>query len=159
MMEVINEAKRQVLRTVSTKKDAFLVLCSLNLLNAAIKKAEYKSELSYAFIKPSVMKFILQCIDGDEIKYVDEVYYNTIETCLYIRCFGIQFSFHGVGANNFVKFIESPSNKKVAWDGVRLQPIAFELFDLASQVAEDNTLDGDYIQNKFKEIITTTENK
>ena len=154
MRELINSAKAHILKTVRTKKDAFLVLCSLNLLNATVKNKEYKDIVSYGLIKPSVIKFILQCIDGTKIKHVDEVYYDTKGQCIYIRCFGIQFSFHSVGANSIGDFINSPMNKKVEWDAIRLQPIAFDLFDLALQVADDKTCDIDYIQNKFKEIIT-----
>lgn len=160
MREVINSAKAQILEKVKTKEDAFLVLCSLNILNAVVKKKEYKDIVGYGLIKPSVKNFILQCIDGGELKYVDEVYYDTKGQCIYIRCFGIQFSFHNVGEERIGdSFINSPMNKKVEWDGVELQPIAFELFDLALLVTGDNTLDVGYIQNKFNEIITITENK
>lgn len=150
MMEIVNSAKAQILRTVRTKRDAFLLLCSLNLLNAVVKKSEYKGVVGYGMIKPNVVKFILQCIDGDDIKYVDEVYYDAKGQCIYIRCYGIQFSFHNVGANSLGNFVNSANNKRVEWDGVRLQPIAFELFELGQQYMNGNDID---IQDEFMVIL------
>ncbi len=152
MIEAINEAKCQLLRTVRTKSDAFLVLASLNLLNAEVKKKEYKNVVSYGLIKPNVSKFIQQCVESDQIRYVDEVYYNTKEQCVYIRCYGVQFSFHNVGVHNINDFVNSPQNKEVDWDGVRLQPIAFELFGLALQILDNPNIDQDHILSSMSKL-------
>ncbi len=157
MTEAINEAKCQLLRTVRTKSDAFIVLASLNLLNAVVKKKEYKDVVSYGLIKPNVSKFILQCIENDQIKFVDEVYYDIKGQCIYIRCYGIQFSFHNIGIHNINDFVNSPQNKKVDWDGVRLQPIALELFELAYQNLTAGEMTIDNIQNEVKIIVKEKE--
>ena len=47
MKVLIDEAKQYIQREVEHKNDVFITLCSLNLLNAAIKDKEYK-ELFWA---------------------------------------------------------------------------------------------------------------
>lgn len=42
MKALIDEAKQYIQREVQSKNDVFIKLCSLNLLNAAIKDKEYK---------------------------------------------------------------------------------------------------------------------
>lgn len=157
MIEIICEAKCQLLRTVRTKSDAFIVLASLNLLNAVVKKKGYKDIVSYGLIKPNVVKFILQCIESDQIKFIDEVYYDIKGQCIYIRCYGIQFSFHNICIHNIDNFVHSPQNEKVDWDGVRLQPIAFELFGLAYQNLTAGEMTIDNIQNEVKRIVKEKE--
>ena len=41
MKVLIDEAKQYIQREVEHKNDVFITLCSLNLLNAAIKDKEY----------------------------------------------------------------------------------------------------------------------
>ena len=54
MKDLIEKARQYILQEPQCKEDIFIILCSLNLLNAAIKEKEYKSSLSYGFIKPNV---------------------------------------------------------------------------------------------------------
>ena len=61
MRELIDEAKQYIQREIQNKKDVFVKLCSLNLLNAAIKDKEYKKELSYGYIKPCVSRLVRDC--------------------------------------------------------------------------------------------------
>ncbi|MFR9597349.1 MAG: hypothetical protein SNH79_07220 [Rikenellaceae bacterium] len=141
-VELINEAKRTTFRTIRSKEDAFIVLSALNLLNAAVKNKEnkeYQEIAHYGFIKPSVVKFFLQCIDKNNVKYIDEASYNAKEQCLYIRCLGIQFSFHNIDVISIDNFINSLCNKQVSWDGIRLQPIAVELYELAKSIDRSET--------------------
>ena len=90
MEELIKDAQQYILQEPQSKKDVFMALCSLNLLNAAIKKKEYKKSLSYGFIKPHVSKLLIFCISHINEGYVDELYYASQEHCVYIRCYGIQ---------------------------------------------------------------------
>lgn len=153
MRNEVEDAIMQTIRTVRTKNDAFLVLCSLNLLNAAVKKEEYKELIGYGLIKPSIAKLLQFCIANENRDLVDEIYYDEKGQCAYIRCFGIQFSFHNIGRNRLgEEFINSSKNKKVDWDGIKLQPIALELYHLANECINDNIDDVSIVQEKFRKI-------
>lgn len=155
MRNEVEEAIKQIVRAVKTKNDAFLVLCSLNLLNAAVKIDEYKELIGYGLIKPTVSKFIQSCMVINSNEVVDEIYYNAKERCMYIRCFGIQFSFHNIDTKRISpNIISSISNETVKWDGVKLQPIASELFHLAKEVMENNISDGCDIKQRFQNLIS-----
>lgn len=160
MRSEVDEAIIQIIRTVRTKNDAFLVLCSLNLLNAAVKMDEYKELIGYGLIKPSVSKFIQFCLgDSNNKNLVDEIYYNAKERCVYIRCFGIQFSFHNIDmkliSSNIISTI---SNEAVKWDGVRLQPIALELYLLANECRKNNLNDANIIKERFFIVLNNQSN-
>jgi hypothetical protein len=47
MRDEIDDAIKHIKRPISTKNDVFLVLSSFNLLNAAIKKEEYKEFIRF----------------------------------------------------------------------------------------------------------------
>ena len=76
MKALIDEAKQYIQREVQSKNDVFIKLCSLNLLNAAIKDKEYKKELSYGYIKPRVSRLVKFLISHFENGYADELYYD-----------------------------------------------------------------------------------
>lgn len=154
MRTEIDEAIGQIIRTFRTKSDAFLVLCSLNLLNAAVKKDEYKELIGYGLIKPAVSKFIQSCMMYEN-NLVDEIYYHAKERCVYIRCFGIQFSFHNINTDQLSPcIIGAITNEAVKWDEIRLQPIALELFHLAKEAAQNRTI-GEYeINQRFQNILS-----
>ena len=137
MMELIEEAKLNIKQKSQNKDDVFLSLCSLNLLNAAIKKKEYKDVLSYGNIKPPVSKLVELCVTHKDDKLTEGLYYSQTEQCMYIRSFGFQFSFHNITiTDNIKRFISSELNIPVKWDGIRLQPIAVELFILAKKLKD-----------------------
>ena len=153
MEKLIKDAQQYILQEPQSKKDVFMALCSLNLLNAAIKKEEYKKSLSYGFIKPHVSKLLVFCISHINEGYVDELYYASQEHCVYIRCYGIQFSFHNIVETNEIKdFMDSTKNVPVNWDGIRLQPIADKLFMLAKELLTCK-INSDQIAERFKYII------
>jgi len=142
MIELIEEAKLYIKQNPQYKDDVFLSLCSLNLLNAAIKKDEYKYVLSYGIIKPSVSKLVEFCVTHQDDKLAEELYYSQMERCMYIRSFGFQFSFHNITITNDIKrFIDSDLNIFVKWDGIKLQPIAKELFVLAKKLKNKTICD------------------
>ena len=154
MRSKVEEAMRQLLRSIKTKNDTFLVLSSLNLLNFAVKQKEFKGEFGYGLIKPAVAKIVKICFENIDKHLVDEIYYNVKEQCVYIRCYGIQFSFHNVGAKLIgEEFITSSLNKRVGWDGIRLQPIALELFSLAKECYEKNIFKDQVILERFKSLL------
>ena len=153
MRELIDEAKQYIQREVQNKKDVFVKLCSLNLLNAAIKDKEYKKELSYGYIKPSVSRLVNFLVSHSENRYVDELYYDAPNQCIYIRCYGIQFSFHNIiVTKEIATFADSELNVPVKWDGIRLQPISKDLFFLAQDI-HSGTIEVNQIPEVFKHII------
>ena len=142
MIELTEEAKLNIKQNPQYKDDVFLSLCSLNLLNAAIKMEEYKDRLSYGFIKPSVSKLVEFCITHKDDKLTEELYYSQTKQCMYIRSFGFQFSFHNITiTDNIRRFIDSELNIPVKWDGIRLQPIATELLVLAKKLKDKTICD------------------
>ena len=146
MEELIKEAKLYIRQIPQNKNDVFLSLCSLNLLNAAIKMEEYKTVLSYGFIKPSVSKLVDFCIIQKNINLSEDLYYSQHQNCMYIRSFGFQFSFHNITITNNIKsFIKSTLNTPVKWDGIRLQPIANELFVLAKKL-KNGTINNEQVK-------------
>lgn len=158
MRNEVEEAITQIIKTVRTKNDAFLVLCSLNLLNAAVKKDEYKGLIGYGLIKPAVAKFVQFCLEGSNKDLVDEIYYNAKERCVYIRCFGIQFSFHNIDMKRISpNIISSISNETVKWDGVKLQLIALELYYLANECTEYNICDTITVKERIQGIINESQ--
>ena len=153
MKALIDEAKQYIQREVEHKNDVFITLCSLNLLNAAIKDKEYKKELSYGYIKPRVSRLVNFLASHFENGYADELYYDAQGRCMYIRCYGIQFSFHNIIVTKEISiFANSEKNNPVEWDGIRLQPISKDLFLLAKDIHSGNIEVGQ-INEAFKYII------
>ncbi len=153
MKSLIDEAKQYIQIDIQSRNDVFLKLCSLNLLNAAIKDKEYKKELSYAYIKPCVSNLVKSLIFHPENEYADELYYDPKGQCMYIRCYGIQFSFHNIIVTNEIStFANSELNIPVEWDGIRLQPISKELFLLAKDI-HSGEIEVNQINEVFKQII------
>lgn len=153
MKALIDEAKQYIQREVQSKNDVFIKLCSLNMLNAAIKDKEHKKELSYGYIKPCVSRLVNFLTSHFENGYADELYYDSQQHCMYIRCYGIQFSFHNITVTEDISaFANSELNNPVEWDGIRLQPISKDLFLLAKDVHSGN-IEVNQINEVFKHII------
>ena len=153
MRALIDEATQYIQRDVQSKNDVFIKLCALNLLNSAIKDKEYKKELSYGYIKPRVSRLVNFLASHFENGYADELYYDAQSQCMYIRCYGIQFSFHNIIVTKEISiFANSEKNNPVEWDGIRLQPISKDLFLLAKVIHSGN-IEVDQINEAFKYII------
>lgn len=153
MRALIDEATQYIQRDVQSKNDVFIKLCALNLLNAAIKDKEYKKELCYGYIKPRVSRLVNFLASHFENGYADELYYDAQGQCMYIRCYGIQFSFHNIIVTKEISiFANSEKNNPVEWDGIRLQPISKDLFLLAKDIHSGNIEVGQ-INEAFKYII------
>lgn len=157
--ELIEEARQYILQRPQNKKEVFRALSSLNLMNAIIKQKEYKSVLSCSFIKPQVSRSVEFCISYSQEKYTDELFYDPQQHCMYIRCYGIQFSFQNIILTKTMqKIAHSALNIPIKWEGVRLQLIAVDLFVMAKQLAlgyieEGNIKDMFEDYNKLNQII------
>lgn len=128
------EAKAILLTTPNNNKELFNVLIAMNLINAALKRKEFKSRekdalIHYGLLKPRVSRILHHLINKRQ-KFEIDFYINQQEQCAYIEVEGLQFSFHNITIDESLKaFINSPLNKPKPWKGLRLQKIAGELFD------------------------------
>ena len=93
--ELVKKAINIVLYLHPKNEDeVFLMLCALNLLNAAIKTESFKDHLSNDLIKTNAAKLVsfIDDLKKDDIFY----YYNKEELCLYFKLSDIVFSFRHV---------------------------------------------------------------
>lgn len=128
--DVIN-ARTIITGNIHSAEDLFLFLAAINLLNAAIKRQEYKDLLSYASIKGNVSRLINHLLNIGKKRYGIDFYINEEEKCAYVEIRGLQFSFHNININDKVQsFINSDKNIVKPWREIRLQRIGGELFRL-----------------------------
>lgn len=116
-----------------TKSDVFYLLTILNLLNTAVKQKEFMKTVHYGGIKPNVSRLINSFLKRDDNELIDDFWVNPQEgNCAYVVIYGLQFTFHHITINDELKdFVRSPRNINKPWEGVRLQWIANDLFQLA----------------------------
>ena len=105
---------------IHSKQDLFLKLSSLNYLNALVKREEYKNQISYGTIKPAVIWLVKYLVNNGLTGLCEEIAVNHEEDCLYIRCYGLQFSFHHVNSKMLAEEWPQLLNADITWDGVRL---------------------------------------
>ena len=108
-----------------TIEDLVAALCSLNLLNAAIKIQSFKEMLGYGFIKSHAASLIGK-IDALKISSIT-YFYDSKERCLYYKIGDVIFSFHHVPLTPSI--LKASLNQPIKWGGIRLQKIAQPLFD------------------------------
>ena len=145
---VLNDARIEIHK----KQDLFLKLCSLNYLNALMKKEEYKGRIGYDKIKPSVIWTVKTLMWNNQQNLCEELSINPDDDSAFLRCYGLQFSFHHVNSKMLIEEWPELSNKVTKWDGIRLQPIARELYELAKDVIKSN-LGQDDVRERIEAII------
>lgn len=139
LSDYIRQARNILKRLPDNKYETFKYLCALNLLNSLIKAPCFKHEIHYKEFKLKVSDLIAWCSTGSRTHLLDSLCYNTEEHCAYVRCFDFQFSFHGVAKSRILDFINLKNNRIEKWDGIRLQPIAVDLFAI-SLSSDENTV-------------------
>lgn len=107
-----------------------LLVC-LNLLNAFVKLPEGPEVVSYAFIKGYAGKLFQHITThGERYEHI-AVFYDSKGDIAYFRIAGIQVSFHHIiFEDGFRSHYLLTTHRAQQWDGLRLQSIAEELFDL-----------------------------
>lgn len=131
------KAQEIIKRNAYSKVDFFTILASINLLNAAIKRPEFKKQVSYIEIKGNVSRVLNYLISLKINKYDIDFSINPVEKCAYIEIFNLQFSFHNIYINEKINtFIASERNNIKPWKEIRLQKIAGEIFNLALALNE-----------------------
>ena len=152
--ELVNKAVNIVLFLHPKNEDEiFLLLCALNLLNAAIKTESYKDKLSYDLIKTNAAKLVtvIDNLKKDSISY----YYNKEEYCLYFELSGIVFSFHHVPLTS--EILKASFANPITWPGIRLQKIAHSLLNYTINSLEDDTEIKAIIEKETLEINKSNE--
>ena len=139
----IEEVKSNARIEIHSKQDLFLKLCSLNYLNALVKMEEYKGKIGYGIIKPSVIWTVKTLIKNNLKELCEELDVNPDDDSVFIRCYGLQFSFHHINSKMLIDEWPELSNQEAKWDGVRLQPVAKELYELAKKAVEGNLSEDD----------------
>ncbi len=130
---------------VHTKLELFLRLSALNFLNALVKKKEYEGVLGYSMIKPKVMHLAMNLAKNDKTGLCEDICYKTDGDILFVKCYGVQFSFHHVGVSILEEECPQLRNDEAQWERVRLQPIAGPLYELAKEVMEQGLEDDEAI--------------
>lgn len=149
---VIEEMLSQAKMPVKTKQELFLRLCSLNYLNALVKKKENRGLLGYWMIKPEALQLAIDLMKNGQSGLCEEIYVKEKEDCLYIRCYGLQFSFHHINVKVLANNYPLLCNDNAKWDGVKLQSVAGALYSLANEIIKDN-YDEETIKGRIKTIL------
>lgn len=139
-IEKLEYAKKILVTSPKNNKELYRVLVSMNLINAALKRKEFKSKkgdkdvlIHYGLLKPRVSRLFNNLVENQQ-KFEIDFYINQQEKCAYIEIEGLQFSFHNITIDEPLKaFIKSDQNNPKPWKGVRLQKIAGELFDYVTK--------------------------
>lgn len=150
--EIINHAQVEV----QTKQELFLRLCALNNLNALVKNKENKGVLGYWMIKPKALQLVIELIRKGQSDLCEEIYVKEDEDCLYIRCYGLQFSFHHINVKVLVKNYPQLCNTNAIWDGVKLQSVAGALHSLANEAMKED-YDEEIIKGRIKTILSNAQ--
>ena len=119
--------------TIHTKRELFLKLTSLNYLNALVKQKEYKDVINYGMIKPNVAGLAFDLAKIERTDLFEELIVKVSDDSVYIRCYGLQFSFHHINAKTLADIYPLLSKPEAKWDGIKLQPIAKTLYELAKE--------------------------
>lgn len=146
--EILNHAQMEV----HTKQELFLRLCALNYLNALVKKKENKGVLNYGMIKPKALHLAIELEENGQKGLCEEIFVKEDEDCLYIRCYGLQFSFHHINVKVLAKDYSQLCNANAIWDGVKLQPVAEALYSLANEAVKED-YDEVTVKNRINTIL------
>lgn len=113
-----------------SRNQMLLILSSANMISAAAKFPEYKRLLPQVSFRGVIREFVSRCISNYDTvaPYIEQFYIENDGEIVYIRSYGLQFSYKHVGADEVIyRYATSEKNVEIPWDGVRLQPIAYAL--------------------------------
>lgn len=125
----------------------------MNNLNALVKKKDNKDVLSYGMIKPQALHLAIDMEEKDQSDLCEEIYVKEEEYCLYIRCYGLQFSFHHINVKVLLNNYPQLCNANAIWDGVKLQPVGEALYSLANEAVKEN-YDEEIIKGRIHTIFS-----
>ena len=138
----------------------FYVLSAINLLNAAIKTNQYKSQLFYGFFKSKASE-IAEIYLRNTATFVDtRIYYDRPQKCLYFEVYEAVFSFHQVKETSIL-ITKAAVMPPIQWTGIRLQRISPYVFNCAQELYENSNTskqDNTTITHMTKSEIAETRN-
>ena len=118
---------------VQTKRELFLKLASLNYLNALVKLKGFKEVVNYGMIKPNVVRLVFDLAKTGRTDLYEELTVKVSDDSVFIRCYGLQFSFHHINAKALTDNYPQLCNPEAKWDGIKLQSIAKPIYELAKE--------------------------
>ena len=136
------------------KAELFLNLCALNYANVLVKEENRPVELQYHMVKGCVAMLVQRLTGTKELEFSEEVVYNNAKDCIYIRFFGVQFSFHQVDLECLMpETRDRITDNEAVWDGIRLHPKAKELYALAIEFYLEKVTDDEIILSKIANML------
>lgn len=99
-------------RKIYTDYDLLYVVGAINLLNAAVKRREFKKVIFYGRFKVQVSRILNYLTTVNRGRFNAEFYINPEESCAYVEVGGLQFSFHNISITDRLRaFIEGQTIK------------------------------------------------
>ena len=149
-------------RMPQNEREAFAVFCALNVISVGAKKKLVDNHRANGILRPHVARVVTYALEHPELNLLDSVYIDvsTKPNCVFIMCMGIQFSYHNIPLvnNTIVSFCTSEKNKPIAFDGIKKQPIAEEMFEIAQEMLSNDSIGRPMLIEKvnrlFKESTT-----
>ena len=154
---VIEEAFEYTRGMPHNSLEAFRVFCALNVISVGAKKKLVDNHRANGILRPHVARIVTYALEHPELDLLDSVYIDvsTKPNCVFIMCMGIQFSYHNIPLDNntIVSFCNSEKNRPIAFDGIKKQPIAEEMFELSKVILANNITDRKTIRERIKSIL------
>ena len=142
---IIERAFGLTLQLPHNSKEAFAMFCALNIISASAKEKMISNDYAYRIVKPRVIDVVKYALEHPELNLVESVFIDSScnPNCIFIMCMGVQFSFHSVPLNceTIISFCSSEKNKPIPFDGIKKQPIAMEMFELAKELLSNESID------------------
>ena len=146
----IKTAWEDIKRLPQSANEMLVVLSAANLLSAGVKLGLIKKHIGYKQFKPTITSLVCHYLRHPELTLLDELYYDKQNDCAYLRCLGLQFSFHSINQTPELKaFADSEDNREVGFDAVYKQPKALGLYKLANECMQRKLADADYIKKRY----------
>ena len=111
--------------------ETFCILAALNLLNTAVKLPWGAQLVTYDYIKgfAACLFTALAYVQLSDVS----IYWDKLEDVAYFRIYGVQISFHHVTRfASFVEVLPLVNHTPQQWDGLRLQLVSVEVFQMAN---------------------------
>jgi hypothetical protein len=151
-MDIIEEAFEYTRGMPQNSLEAFRVFCALNVISVGAKKKLVDNHRANGILRPHVARVVTYALEHPELNILDAIYFDTRTkpNCVFIICMGIQFSYHNIPMDNdiIVSFCNSEKNKLIAFDGIKKQPIAEEMFEFAKDILANNITDRTLIKKR-----------
>lgn len=158
----IEDAFEYTLRMPENEQEAFATFCALNVIRAGMKKGLVSKERGFGITKSYVTRLASHIVEHPEKKLIDKMYVDTNckPNCVLFVCMGVQFSYHNIVVKEpLASFCSSSQNQPIAFDGIRKQPIAEGMYNLAQRILVENITDHEWIIHEVLDLWLTMESE